>query len=70
DMMMPDIYGLDALKQIRKDPEIGDSKIYIHTSLSEGDPDLTEARKIGIEGVIEKNMPAGKMKKLLSCYLL
>jgi CheY-like chemotaxis protein len=53
DIMMPRLHGLDALQQIRADPEIAGVGVIICT-LKDFKPDQTHARELGVAGFIIK----------------
>jgi CheY-like chemotaxis protein len=53
DIMMPRLHGLDALQQIRADPDIADVGVIICT-LKDFKPDQTHARELGVAGFIVK----------------
>ena len=53
DLIMPDIYGIDILKYIKKDKSLANIPVILQSGLA-GDSDITEAMKLGAVAHIEK----------------
>ncbi|MBP9791904.1 MAG: hybrid sensor histidine kinase/response regulator [Rickettsiales bacterium] len=53
DMMMPDIYGLDVLKEIKNDPTLANIPVILQTGIS-NDLEINKAYDLGIVAYIKK----------------
>lgn len=68
DVMMPDIYGINLLAQIKQDKKLSSVPIYMYSSLS--DPkEISKAIDLGAEGFIDKALSKDKIQGILQVYL-
>lgn len=55
DLLLPDLGGFEALRQIRRHPKGPDTKVMILSNIAEG-PDMEEAKRLGvIEYLVKAN---------------
>lgn len=68
DVMMPDIYGINLLEQIKQDKKLSSVPIYMYSSLS--DPkEISKALGLGAEGFIDKALSKDKIQEILQVFL-
>ena len=64
DLMMPEIYGLDILKKIRKDKKLKKLRVIIQTGVMNKE-ELEEAYRMGVIAIITKPYNKDFLKKIL-----
>ena len=64
DLMMPEIYGLDILKKIRKDKKLKKLRVIIQTGVMNKE-ELEEAYRMGVIAIITKPYNKDLLKKIL-----
>ena len=64
DLMMPDIYGLDVLRDIKTDKNLKKIPVILQTGIK-NQKDIEEAFKLGVEGVINKPYNKQTLKNIL-----
>lgn len=72
DINMPRMNGIEFLDELRSDPELSDTKVFIFT-VSNHDDDIYRAYKQNVAGYIVKSDPFGGLKnalQLLKCSWL
>ena len=65
DINMPRMGGLEFLKELRSDPELGNISVFMLTT-SDEDSDKNEAYRNNVAGYIIKPVSAGKFEKALT----
>lgn len=68
DMMMPDMHGLDVLRQIKLDSNLSKIPIYIHSGISSKE-EMAEAINLGAEDFIDKTLSHDKVASILAQFL-
>lgn len=53
DIILPDLNGLEALRQIRREPEGRETKVLVLSNISET-TDMEEAKRLGVAGYMVK----------------
>jgi CheY-like chemotaxis protein len=69
DLMMPEIYGLEVLRQIREDKDLDALPVIIQTGVMNKD-DLKEARGMGAADIITKPYNKEILREALNKVLL
>lgn len=70
DLIMPDIDGLDLLEKIRKDDNIKDVAVCIHSSNIADKNSAERASRLGVKCFVDKTLSTEKIAVLLSDFLL
>jgi CheY-like chemotaxis protein len=65
DLMMPEIYGLDVLRQIRENKDLDGLPVIIQTGVMNPE-ELNEARALGATNIITKPYDRDVLKEVLS----
>ncbi len=68
DMMMPDIYGLDLLKQIKEDSELRVVPVIMYSGISDPN-EIQKSLDLGADDCIDKTSTKEKIFKTLSRYI-
>ncbi len=68
DIMMPELNGLDLLKQIKSDPEISEIPVIINSALSE-ESSVEEAMNMGARDYIMKPVEFETLRQVIMKYV-
>ncbi len=69
DMMLPDITGLEILKEISREPSYAEIPVIIQTGMSDADNSLVEVKKMGIAGILKKPYNLDEIEKQVSSVI-
>ena len=68
DIMMPDVYGIDLLRQIKNDSKLRSVPVLMYSGAS--DPqEISRSLEIGADGYIDKTSTRQQMEKVIKKYL-